>query len=34
MVASVGVEYVQFTQEIALMGKVEIYFQDIIDIMR
>jgi len=34
MVASVGVEYVQFTSDLALMGKVEIYFQDIIDIMR
>jgi len=34
MHASVGKEYVQFTSDLALMGKVEVYLQDIIDIMR
>jgi dynein heavy chain len=34
MHAGVGKEYVKFTQEKALMGKVEVYLQDIIDTMR
>jgi len=34
MHACVGKEYVKFTSELALMGKVEVYLQDIIDIMR
>lgn len=34
MHAGVGKEYVKFTEERALMGKVEIYLQDIIDTMR
>jgi dynein heavy chain len=34
MHACVGKEYVEFTSSLALMGKVEVYFQDIIDIMR
>ena len=34
MHACVGKEYVQFTSDLSLMGKVEVYFQDIIDIMR
>jgi dynein heavy chain len=34
MHASVGKEYVAFTADLALMGKVEVYLQDIIDLMR
>jgi len=34
MKASVGVEYVQFTTDLKLMGKVETYLQDVIDTMR
>jgi dynein heavy chain len=34
MHACVGKEYVKFTSDLALMGKVEVYLQDIIDIMR
>jgi dynein heavy chain len=34
MHAGVGKEYVKFTEEKALMGKVEVYLQDIIDLMR
>jgi hypothetical protein len=34
MHACVGKEYVAFTDDLSLMGKVEVYFQDIIDIMR
>ena len=34
MHACVGKEYVKFTSDLALMGKVEIYLQDIINIMR
>jgi dynein heavy chain len=34
MDACVGVEYVKFTKDLALMGKVEVYLQDIIDVMR
>jgi dynein heavy chain len=34
MHACVGKEYVKFTNDLALMGKVEIYLQDIINIMR
>jgi len=34
MVAGVGKETVKFTEERPLMGKVEIYLQDVIDTMR
>lgn len=34
MHACVGKEYVEFTTELKLMGKVEIYLQDVIDTMR
>jgi dynein heavy chain len=34
MHAGVGKEYVKFTEEKPLMGKVEVYLQDIIDTMR
>jgi len=34
MHACVGKEYVKFTTDLALMGKVEVYLQDIIDVMR
>jgi dynein heavy chain len=34
MHACVGKEYVKFTSDLSLMGKVEVYLQDIIDIMR
>lgn len=34
MHACVGKEYVQFTQDLKLLGKVEIYLQDVIDTMR
>jgi dynein heavy chain len=34
MHACVGKEYVEFTSECKLMGKVECYMQDILDIMR
>jgi len=34
MHACVGKEYVKFTSDLALMGKVEVYLQDIIDTMR
>jgi hypothetical protein len=34
MHACVGKEYVQFTSDLALLGKVEVYFQDILNIMR
>ena len=34
MHACVGKEYVQFTKELKLLGKVEVYLQDIIDTMR
>jgi len=34
MHACVGKEYVEFTSELKLLGKVEIYLQDVIDTMR
>jgi dynein heavy chain len=34
MHACVGTEYVQFTEEKKLLGKVEIYLQDVLDMMR
>ena len=34
MHACVGKEYVKFTSDLALMGKVEVYLQDIINVMR
>jgi dynein heavy chain len=34
MHACVGKEYVKFTKDLSLMGKVEVYLQDIIDVMR
>lgn len=34
MKSCVGVEYVDFTSDLSLLGKVETYLQDIIDIMR
>ena len=34
MHACVGKEYVEFTSELKLLGKVEIYLQDVINIMR
>jgi len=34
MHAGVGKEYVRFTQDLLLLGKVEVYLQDIIDTMR
>jgi dynein heavy chain, axonemal len=34
MVSSVGIEYVEFTVELKLIGKVEVYLQDVINTMR
>jgi len=34
MHACVGKEYVAFTTDLKLMGKVEVYLQDVIDTMR
>jgi len=34
MVSNVGIESVQFTRELKLIGKVEVYLQDVIDCMR
>jgi len=34
MHACVGKEYVEFTTDCKLMGKVEVYMQDILDVMR
>ena len=34
MISSVGIEKVMFTRELKLIGKVEVYLQDVIDTMR
>lgn len=34
MKSCVGIEYVEFTEPLKLLGKVEVYLQDVIDVMR